>query len=65
VMLGSVNAARDHYQMAVNDLVVARLRWGSHVSRLITNRYPYSDFQAALASHGENEIKVVIDWRKQ
>jgi glucose 1-dehydrogenase len=64
VMLGSVNAARDHYQMAVNDLAMARLRWGSHLSRVMTNRHPYSDFHAALASHGDDEIKVVIDWRQ-
>jgi threonine dehydrogenase-like Zn-dependent dehydrogenase len=64
VMVGSVNAARDHYQMAVDDLMTARLRWGDHLDRLITNRYPHTEFAAALAHHDENEIKVVLEWGK-
>ncbi len=44
VMVGSVNAARDHFQMAVDDLMHARLLWGDHVAQLITNRHAYTDF---------------------
>ncbi len=62
VMLGSVNASRDHYQMAVDDLCHARLVWGQHVEKLITNRHPYADFEEALAHHGVDEIKVVLEW---
>jgi len=62
VMVGSVNAGRDHYRMAVDDLMAAHLRWGNHPDRLITNRYPYPEFLTALGSHDENEIKVVLDW---
>ena len=62
VMVGSVNASRDHYQMAVDDLMAAHLRWGDHLERLITNRYPYTEFQEALGRHDENEIKVVLEW---
>ncbi len=62
VMLGSVNAARDHYQMAVDDLAHARLLWGDHVNQLITNRYPYTEFNSALHSHTADEIKAVIEW---
>lgn len=62
VMLGSVNAARDHYQTAVNDLGQARLLWGDHISRLITTRHAHTDFNAALQDHGPGEIKVVIEW---
>ena len=32
VMLGSVNAARGHFQMAVDDLAQAQLRWGAHIA---------------------------------
>jgi glucose 1-dehydrogenase len=61
-MVGSVNAARDHYQMAVEDLDFARLRWGDQLSRLVTNRHPFSSFDAALRQHEPDEIKTVIEW---
>jgi threonine dehydrogenase-like Zn-dependent dehydrogenase len=64
VMVGSVNAARDHFQMAVYDLAQAQLRWGDHVGRLITDRHPYTDFAAPLARHSANEIKTVIEWQE-
>ncbi len=62
VMFGSVNAARDHYQMAVDDLLHASLLWGDHVSKLITHRHPYTDFATALQQHPADEIKAVIEW---
>jgi glucose 1-dehydrogenase len=61
-MVGSVNAARDHFQMAVDDLSHAKLRWGDHVTQLITHRHPYTDFEAALHQHTSDEIKAVIEW---
>jgi threonine dehydrogenase-like Zn-dependent dehydrogenase len=62
VMVGSVNAARDHFQMAVNDLAHAHLTWGKHVEQLITHRHPYTDFEVALRKHPADEIKSVIEW---
>ena len=62
VMLGSVNAARDHLQLAVDDLAQAQLRWGDHAARLITHRHPSTDFAAALAGHPTDEIKALIEW---
>jgi glucose 1-dehydrogenase len=62
VMLGSVNAARGHFQMAVDDLAQARLRWGDHVSRLITDRHPHTDFEQTLHHHTPDEIKSIIEW---
>lgn len=62
VMLGSVNASRDHYQMAVDDLALACRRWGDHVARLVTHRRPVADFRAALTRHEPDEIKVVLEW---
>jgi threonine dehydrogenase-like Zn-dependent dehydrogenase len=62
LMVGSVNAARDHFQMAVDDLGAARLRWGDHVDKLITHRHPFGDFQTAFDHHGSDEIKAVIEW---
>lgn len=62
VMVGSVNASCDHYQMAVDDLARAQPRWGDLVGRLITHRLPYTDFAAGLEHQHEDEIKVVVEW---
>lgn len=62
VMFGSVNASRDHFQMAVDDLAQAQARWGDHVAQLITHRHPFADFAQALRGHADDEIKVVIEW---
>ena len=63
VMLGSVNASRGHFQMAVDDLSAARQSWGDHVNKLITHRYPPAEFEKALKYHDPDEIKGVIEWR--
>jgi glucose 1-dehydrogenase len=65
VMLGSVNAARDHFQMAVDDLTQAHLLWSGHLEKLITNHHPYADFESALHQHTPDEIKAVIEWNTQ
>jgi threonine dehydrogenase-like Zn-dependent dehydrogenase len=62
VMVGSVTAARDHFQLAVDDLAQAQARWGDHLGRLITGRYPAADFAAALAHQREDRIKVALEW---
>jgi threonine dehydrogenase-like Zn-dependent dehydrogenase len=62
VLIGSVNASRGHFQLAIDDLAQARLRWGDHLAQLITQRHPFSDFGAALDHHGSDEIKVVVEW---
>jgi threonine dehydrogenase-like Zn-dependent dehydrogenase len=62
VMVGSVNAARGHYQMAADDLGLARLKWGNHVATLITHRHAYTGFAPALNQHPADEIKSVIEW---
>jgi threonine dehydrogenase-like Zn-dependent dehydrogenase len=63
VMLGSVNAARGHFQMAVDDLSQAQLRWGSHIGSLITNRYPFGRFADLVADHPPDAIKEMIEWQ--
>jgi threonine dehydrogenase-like Zn-dependent dehydrogenase len=65
VMVGSVNAARDHFQMAIDDLAHANLLWGDHVSQLITHHYPYTDFETVFHQHIPDEIKTVIEWGSQ
>jgi threonine dehydrogenase-like Zn-dependent dehydrogenase len=62
VMLGSVNAARGHFQMAVDDLSQAQRRWGNHIAALITNRYPASQFAQLVSNHPTDAIKEVVEW---
>ncbi len=62
VMVGSVNAARGHFEQAVETLEHAHQQWGDHVAALITNRHRFDDIGAALARHGQDEIKVVVEW---
>jgi threonine dehydrogenase-like Zn-dependent dehydrogenase len=64
VMVGSVNASRDHFGMAVRDLSTANLRWKGFLPRLITHRYQADDFGRAFASHPADEIKAIIEWSK-
>jgi threonine dehydrogenase-like Zn-dependent dehydrogenase len=61
IMLGSVNAARGHFQMAADDLARARLRWGAHVDGLIT-RYPVAQFSELVGHAQPDAIKEVITW---
>ncbi len=61
-MVGSVNASRDHFQMAVDDLQQAQARWPGHVERLITGSRPCAEFADALTRHEADEIKVVLTW---
>ncbi len=65
VMLGSVNASRDHFQMAIDDLSHAHLLWGDHITKLITGRHAYNDFDTVLHQHTPDEIKAVIDWTQK
>jgi glucose 1-dehydrogenase len=62
VMLGSVNAARGHFQMAADDLVQAHLRWGAQIAGLITNRHSPDEFAGLKDQHQPDAIKEVIEW---
>ena len=62
VMFGSVNDSRGHFQMAVDDLENAYLRWGRQIEDLITDRRPFSGFERVFEEHEPDEIKVVIEW---
>ncbi len=62
VMLGSVNESIHHFELGIKDLQSAFHKWPGVVEKLITQRYPYTDFQKALTTHTADEIKVVIEW---
>jgi threonine dehydrogenase-like Zn-dependent dehydrogenase len=62
-MVGSVNAARDHYQLGVDDLRQAHALWPGHAEKLITNRFAAKDFMKAFDAHPVSDIKSVIEWK--
>lgn len=62
-LLGSVNAARGHFQMAVDDLLAAHLRWPGKADELITHHHPLAGFQQPLAQITPGAIKEVIEWQ--
>ena len=62
IMLGSVNAARGHFQMGASDLEQAHLRWGSHLDQLITERYRPDQFAGSVDHHETDSIKQVVEW---
>ncbi|HEY7619973.1 MAG TPA: glucose 1-dehydrogenase [Solirubrobacteraceae bacterium] len=57
VLFGTVNAARRHYDQAVDALALADSGW---LARLITTRLALRDWPGALAKRPE-DIKIVID----
>ena len=62
IVLGSVNASPDHYRMAVEDLQGCKEKWPEAISRVITERVPFSEFKTALRVQSQDEIKVVVEW---
>jgi glucose 1-dehydrogenase len=64
ILLGSVNASYQHYEMAVEMLAQSYRKWPEAVNQLITSRIPYPDFQMALHRHAADDIKVVVEWQK-
>jgi len=62
-MIGSVNASRGHFQMAVDDLLNAHYRWPGHIAKLITHRFPVEEVERAVHEHTPDEIKTIIEWR--
>ncbi|MDE3178080.1 MAG: glucose 1-dehydrogenase [Acidobacteriota bacterium] len=61
-MVGSVNAARGHFQMGVDDLAHGRLLWGGHIEKLITRHLAPDQFAETLEHHSPDAIKEVVEW---
>jgi len=64
VLLGSVNASKEHFKAAVKDLTEAKKRWGGLLSKMITRKIPIENFADAFNDHSTDDIKVVIEWEK-
>ncbi|MCH9626518.1 MAG: D-arabitol-phosphate dehydrogenase [Chlamydiales bacterium] len=62
VLIGSVNAAKRHWDQAVLDLEQAYQKWGDSIEMLITKRVHYDHFKDALDKHETNDIKNVVSW---
>ncbi len=62
VMIGSVNANREHFRLAIDDLEQMHHTWPDAIKKVITHRLPYDQFDAALHQHAADEIKTVIKW---
>jgi threonine dehydrogenase-like Zn-dependent dehydrogenase len=62
VIVGSVNAARGHFQTGADDLEQARSRWGTHLDGLITQRYAPAEFATSSDPHTPDSIKQVVEW---
>lgn len=64
VMVGTVNAAREHYEAAVRDLAMAESQYPGWLSRLLTHRVTGLDnYQQAfeLLTGRQRTIKIVIE----
>lgn len=62
VMVGSVNASIEHFKRGIEDLAAASKKWPGVVEKMISQRYPYKDFQRLFSEHSPDEIKVVVEW---
>lgn len=63
VWLGSVNASLRHYEMAINDLQKAKLKWEETIEEIITDKFHYTDFAKAFEVDSSKGIKTVIEWK--
>lgn len=62
VLVGSVNAAKRHWELGIQDLEKAYSRWGDTIEQLITKRVASDQFKEALDKHETNDIKNVVSW---
>lgn len=62
VLIGSVNASKEHNVMAINDLIAARKKWGKTIDNIITERLPYDKFNEGIANTHLDEIKTILEW---
>jgi threonine dehydrogenase-like Zn-dependent dehydrogenase len=62
VLIGSVNASKEHNLMAIADLIAARKRWGKTIDNIITERLPFTEFEKGIANTHSDEIKTILEW---
>lgn len=62
IVIGSVNAGRKHFELAVADMEKAMKLPDSPLEEIITHRFHYTQFDEALLHHDADEIKSILDW---
>ncbi len=58
--LGSVNASKKHWEMAVQDLKNIVERWPQQIQAMITSKVPYEEFEKAVTKPAKEDIKTII-----
>jgi len=61
ILFGAMSANRQHFEQGVNDLRRFKDDFGTALSKVITHRYPFSDFEAAFAAKDPDLIKAVLE----
>lgn len=62
VILGSVNASHEHFQLGIRDLGIALTRWPGVVESFITSRLQPADLEQAFERPAHDDIKTLITW---
>jgi threonine dehydrogenase-like Zn-dependent dehydrogenase len=62
ILLGSVNASKEHFNIAVDDLLNAKRKWGGLIDKLITEKVPVNNYSKLFEKPSPDEIKVVTEW---
>lgn len=62
VIVGSVNAGAEHFEMGIRDLEKAHNRFQKAIEGMITRKIHYKDFMQALDQRSEDDIKTVVEW---
>ena len=62
IVLGSVNAAKKHWKLAIDDLEQGQKKWPKIMSKLITSRFKKEQFKEICQTRSKDEIKCVIAW---
>jgi len=62
LVLGTVNARKEHFKQAVIDFENAKAKWGGVIEEMITSKTHYTKFEQAFLKKGSDEIKAVIEW---
>lgn len=63
LVMGSVNAAPQHFESGLKDLEKAVNKWGNLIREIITARVNFNDFEKALDLRTSDDIKTVIAWK--
>ncbi len=62
VMIGSVNASKQHNYMAIETIEKSRKKWPGVIDRIITEIMSYKQINEAIANTHSDEIKTIIEF---